>query len=67
MGTYIEVLGAAADKATPKCPDRAVDMAVPPLVDRLTDVKVLCSPVWRLLLLEWWRCWVHLVVFVKRE
>ncbi|EGD82847.1 hypothetical protein PTSG_03479 [Salpingoeca rosetta] len=40
MGAYIEALSAAASKASPSCPDRAVDMIVPPLVDKLADVKL---------------------------
>ena len=40
VGAYIEALDAAASATSGSCPDRAVDMAVQPLTEKLADVKV---------------------------
>eukprot|EP00043_Microstomoeca_roanoka_P017935 m.188939 g.188939 ORF g.188939 m.188939 type:complete len:2143 (-) comp16735_c0_seq1:1771-8199(-) len=40
MGSYFEVMSALASKASPSCPDRCVDMAMAPLVDKLGDMKL---------------------------
>lgn len=40
MGAYIEVMTVVASKTMPTCPDRAVDLVIAPLVERLADAKV---------------------------